>query len=321
MDSVSTVIPTFNRDKYIVESLESVMAQTHRNNEIIVVDDGSTDSTCEILRPYVETNKIRYVLQKNQGVSAARNKGVSVSKGRYVAFLDSDDVWECGHLEQLLRAMKRHPANKIAFSAVEFFCESGDADAHNDAFGRSVKDCLARAFERHGDDISVSTPRLLQTIFELGFPFRCQASLVEKSLFHQHDLWFDPEISYTEDAHFMTLAAYHFPFSYVNRVGCRIRKHSENDNRDKYAQKMITSLELRAEKSKRFFRGKQISGEEKRALRRMLWSFNYEVARARSAVNGLSGRLTESARLIYKVPCLMSIKSAAGLLLDGGGRR
>ena len=88
---VSVIIPTFNRAYVVSRAIESALAQTYRNVEIIVVDDGSTDDTARVLASY--GNRIRVVKQPNAGPSAARNAGIRESKGELVAFLDSDDIW------------------------------------------------------------------------------------------------------------------------------------------------------------------------------------------------------------------------------------
>jgi glycosyltransferase involved in cell wall biosynthesis len=88
---VSVIIPTFNRAWCLKEAIDSVLAQTYTHYELIVVDDGSTDKTKELLYQYKGINAI---YQENQGVSAARNKGIAASKGELVAFLDSDDLWK-----------------------------------------------------------------------------------------------------------------------------------------------------------------------------------------------------------------------------------
>lgn len=89
--AVSVVIPTYNYAQFVSEAIDSVLAQTFPNVEIIVVDDGSTDNTKEVLSGYGA--KIKYIFQKNKGVSAARNFGVRNSTGDLIAFLDADDTW------------------------------------------------------------------------------------------------------------------------------------------------------------------------------------------------------------------------------------
>lgn len=89
---VSVIIPTFNRASLVVKTLESALNQTFQDREIIVVDDGSTDDTKQRLEPYQD--KIKYIHQDNKGVNAARNHGLSIAQGEYIALLDSDDLWQ-----------------------------------------------------------------------------------------------------------------------------------------------------------------------------------------------------------------------------------
>lgn len=88
---VSAIIPNYNYANYLREAIDSVLSQTYQNIEVIVVDDGSTDNSREILQDYGE--RIKVIFQKNQGVSPARNNGVKASKGELIAFLDADDFW------------------------------------------------------------------------------------------------------------------------------------------------------------------------------------------------------------------------------------
>lgn len=90
MTLVSVIIPPYNYARYLCEAIDSVLVQTYKDYEIIVVDDGSTDNTKEVLRPY--RNKIKYIYQENKGLSAARNTGIRASKGDYFQFLDADDI-------------------------------------------------------------------------------------------------------------------------------------------------------------------------------------------------------------------------------------
>jgi glycosyltransferase involved in cell wall biosynthesis len=95
---VSVVIPTFNRAGIVTRAIDSVLEQTYRRYEIVVVDDGSTDNTPDVLRSYAD--RIVYIRQKNAGPSAARNRGIRESKGEFLAFLDSDDLWLATKLER-----------------------------------------------------------------------------------------------------------------------------------------------------------------------------------------------------------------------------
>jgi glycosyltransferase involved in cell wall biosynthesis len=102
---ISCIVPVFNGEKYLAEALNSILAQTYRELEIIVVDDGSTDGTPAVAERY--GNQIRCVTQNNAGAAVARNLGVGAARGEFVAFLDSDDLW-CP--EKLQRQMERFDA-------------------------------------------------------------------------------------------------------------------------------------------------------------------------------------------------------------------
>ena len=106
MPKVSVIIPTYNRSKYVTKAIDSVLAQTYRDFEIIVVDDGSTDNTKEVLKPY--TDRIKYLYQENTGVSAARNAGIRAAGGQWIAFLDSDDEWLPEKLSIQMDYLSRH---------------------------------------------------------------------------------------------------------------------------------------------------------------------------------------------------------------------
>ncbi len=105
--SVSVVIPTFNSASWVTQAIDSVLTQTSPPDEIIVVDDGSTDDTRSRLAPY--RDRVRYVHQENRGVAAARNRGIAASTGDMIAFLDADDIWHPRKLELQLQAMTDHP--------------------------------------------------------------------------------------------------------------------------------------------------------------------------------------------------------------------
>lgn len=114
---ISIIIPTYNCEKFVEQALQSVFNQTCKDFEIIVVDDGSTDETKMVLAPYM--NKIRYEYKSNGGVASARNYGLSLAQGDYIAFLDADDVYKPGKLEKQLRLFQNDPAIDVVYNDVE----------------------------------------------------------------------------------------------------------------------------------------------------------------------------------------------------------
>jgi glycosyltransferase involved in cell wall biosynthesis len=116
MDLVSVVIPTFNRSASVVRAINSVLKQSYKHFELIVVDDGSTDETELILLPFVENSSIKYLKQQNLGVSAARNFGVSHGTGKWITFLDSDDEWTPHKLQIQIDYMQINPTLSIAYT-------------------------------------------------------------------------------------------------------------------------------------------------------------------------------------------------------------
>jgi GT2 family glycosyltransferase len=120
---VSVVIPTFNRCHLVQQALDSVLAQTFNDLEIIVVDDGSTDGTDQALTQYGD--RIRYVWQENQGESAARNHGIALAKGRYIAFLDSDDLWRPDKLTRQIALLERSADIGLVFCQAQMIDERG----------------------------------------------------------------------------------------------------------------------------------------------------------------------------------------------------
>ncbi|MCR2038470.1 glycosyltransferase [Adlercreutzia caecimuris] len=125
MDKVSVVIPVYNCEKYIHEAIESVIAQSYLDWELIAVDDGSTDGSSEILDEFSCDPRIHVIHQENGGVAAARNAGIELCSGRYIAFLDADDIWcDCHKLEKQLRFMKRRDVG-MCFSSYETISENG----------------------------------------------------------------------------------------------------------------------------------------------------------------------------------------------------
>jgi glycosyltransferase involved in cell wall biosynthesis len=126
---VSVIIPTYNTGKFLAQAVQSVLEQTYRRYEVIVVDDGSTDETKGVLRAF--DGHIRYLYQQNRGPSAARNAGITVAEGQYICFLDADDWWVPNKLEAQADFLTCHRDIGLVFSDEE------EVEAHK-VFSRSL---------------------------------------------------------------------------------------------------------------------------------------------------------------------------------------
>ncbi|OQX85235.1 MAG: hypothetical protein B6D55_07685 [Candidatus Omnitrophica bacterium 4484_70.2] len=131
MPKVSVIIPTYNREKYLPEAINSVLNQTYKDFEIIIVDDGSRDNTKEVVESFMKKYPhipIRYFYQENKGPAAARNRGIKEAKGEYIAFLDSDDIWLPEMLKESLDFLKKHNFDWVTCASYE-----------KDGFSKSIR--------------------------------------------------------------------------------------------------------------------------------------------------------------------------------------
>lgn len=119
MQKISVIIPVYNVEKFLPQCLNSIIHQTYTNLEIIVVDDGSSDKTCEIYENFAKHDKrIKIIYQQNAGVSAARNNGLAHATGDYIHFMDSDDYIDLDYYEKMITANKNITADIIAGNVV-----------------------------------------------------------------------------------------------------------------------------------------------------------------------------------------------------------
>ncbi|MGP4070383.1 glycosyltransferase family 2 protein [Halobacillus sp. B29] len=162
---VSIIMPAYNSEKYINEAITSVAKQTYQNWELLIIDDCSHDKTIKTIKNYND-NRIKLItLKDNSGVANARNVGISTAKGRYLAFLDSDDKWDSNKLSKQLDFMKRHKYS-FTFTSYEWIDEYGnrlnkkinapkEVDYKNLLYGNPIG-CLTVLIDRfHINDIKM----------------------------------------------------------------------------------------------------------------------------------------------------------------------
>ena len=126
-DTVSVILPVYNAEKYLEESLESIFGQTRPPTEIIAIDDGSTDTSLKILERYGA--RLLIVSRENRGLSATLNQAIQLAKGDFITFLDADDRWVPGKLEQQVAYLKQHPDMEACFGMMQQFISPELPDA------------------------------------------------------------------------------------------------------------------------------------------------------------------------------------------------
>jgi len=125
MPLISVIIPLFNSKKTILETLESVFQQTFSDWEIIAINDGSKDSTLDVIAT-IKDPRLKVFSYPNGGISVSRNRGLALAQGEYIAFLDHDDLWKPDKLELQLKALRENPQAAVAYSWVDLIDESGE---------------------------------------------------------------------------------------------------------------------------------------------------------------------------------------------------
>ena len=121
---VSVIVPVFNGARYINCAIENILEQTHKNIEIIVVDDGSTDDTKKEIEPYIQKGTIKYIYQPNKGLAGARNTGIENSSGEFIKFLDCDDLLYPQQIERQVRHLENKPENIVSITDYQLEFES-----------------------------------------------------------------------------------------------------------------------------------------------------------------------------------------------------
>ena len=206
---VSVIIPTYNRAAKVGNAIKSVLAQTVTDLEVIVVDDGSSDGTGKILGE-IFGDRIRYYSQTNQGASVARNKGIEEAHGEWIAFLDSDDLWEKEKLEWQFKALERFgPDCRGCYTDTRLF---------NHPETRTLFQMAEESYKHEGMmGVNPDVLRLLVRPGGAGMVIHLSSLLARTDLVRKTG-GFDPKLLYSEDSEFMFRLAMLTGFCYVNRA-------------------------------------------------------------------------------------------------------
>lgn len=187
MTRVSVILPTFNRAQWLPHAIESVLRQSHRDFELIVVDDGSVDETSEVLKRFGST--LTRISQANAGVAAARNRGIAQAQGAWLAFIDSDDEWHRDYLQSQVQLLLDQPDLVMLLANCHL---RGHAGPHTTYFSLNGVDTVTRPQEGPGPGTSshLRLERGFEFVVEhppwqLGATLMRRDAVVQSGLFHE----------------------------------------------------------------------------------------------------------------------------------------
>ncbi len=215
---ISVIIPTFNRAHLLVRAIRSVLAQTYRSYEIIVIDDASPDNTSEVIQDgfkhEIEFGRLRYVKNEtNLERTRSRNKGVSLAQGKYIAFLDDDDVWLADHLQMLINFLDQNQQVSCVFGKFIWLYKDG-----------SVEDKFTRDFP----EVSTGSGEFYKDMIFTGRMVASSCVLLYKSVYEKLNGYREDLAKVNEDWEFFSRVAMNFAVGYVSNISCLMYSYGES---------------------------------------------------------------------------------------------
>jgi glycosyltransferase involved in cell wall biosynthesis len=205
--AVTVIMPVYDRERFVCEAIASVLAQTFGDFEVIIVDDGSTDGTAAVVAA-VDDPRLRYIAQPHRGVAAAMNTGLRAARGRYVARLDSDDVWLPDLLATQVAVLETRPEVAVVYARGQGMEADGTLTTHVWGFGPRWPGDALRS-QLHGD-------------------FTCNITVVARRACIERAGGFDESLAAHEDWDLWLRVARHSLFAFTDRVLARFRRHGGN---------------------------------------------------------------------------------------------
>ena len=210
----SIVIPLYNKAKYIPKAIQSILGQTLQDFEIIIIDDGSTDESIQVVKT-INDQRINLISQPNSGVSAARNKGVELAKHEYIAFLDADDWWERSFLEEMYQLISNYP--DAALYASNYFIVKNQLN-HPTQIG------VSKDFQQGYIDYVITYAKTFWV------PINCSFVVVKKDVFSKIG-GFKPHLKFGEDFDLWVRLALKYKVAYINKPLAYSNQDADPTNR------------------------------------------------------------------------------------------
>jgi glycosyltransferase involved in cell wall biosynthesis len=225
MPPISVIVPTFNNGPFILESIQSIFEQTLPADEIIVVDDGSTDDTRQLIQQ-IDDSRVQYVAQTNAGVSAARNRGLELASGAYIAFLDADDRWRPTMLEKQAAVLDHDESLVCSFTNfVRFQHPDGAVLPDQFTFYPEITTLPVRSGPLPGTYVILGDA--FSAVVGFGeIPAYTQVTMYRKRTID--GLTFDPSLLQLEDMAFFLRATMRGGVAFNTEVLADVRRHGQN---------------------------------------------------------------------------------------------
>ncbi|MGH8547797.1 MAG: glycosyltransferase [Methylococcales bacterium] len=216
---VSVIIPSYNSEAYIAETIDSVLMQDYPAIELLIVDDGSTDRTLEVIQSYGQL--LRLISQENRGVSAARNRGIQEAKGQFICLLDHDDYWYSDKISRQIGVFEAHPETAIVYSNHTLWhADSAGIFPDPDSFNRiSVN-----------DDIDHDFSGWIYHLLLLDCWVLTGTAMIRSEVFRKCGV-FDESLPFSEDWDLWIRISRAYPYQKLRNVTTLYRQHLQQDSK------------------------------------------------------------------------------------------
>jgi len=200
---ISVILPVYNAEKYIEEAINSILEQAYQNFELIIINDGSTDTSLSVINQYEKNNKVRIVTQENKGLIFTLNKGIDLAKGQYIARMDADDIAHPERFEKQISLFEANPSLGVCSASTENFGAETDLTIRSD------------------DNDNLKATLLFWP------PFAHPAAMIKRSVLSDNNIKYREEFKHCEDFDLWSQLAPYGEFSNVTEVMLKYRVHPE----------------------------------------------------------------------------------------------
>ncbi|MEQ1869328.1 MAG: glycosyltransferase family 2 protein [Vicinamibacterales bacterium] len=285
--TVSIVLPIYNRKSFLPAAFDAIRAQRCDSVEVVVVDDGSVDDSQSVIAQLSESCPfpVHYIYQANQGAYGARNTGVAATRGQYVAFYDSDDVWLPHHLSTCVAALEQHPDVDWVYAACELVELATQRQIAPTSFYQSgtPRPFMRLAHERRGALAVITDPGAIRCQIDYGLFCGLQNSVLRRRVFDRLTLEAATRNEAEDQLFAIRALAAGFHLAYVDNVHVRYQVHAENssaagqgltlEKRRRVFEPLVAGYERLASEV-------ELNPSERRALRRrigrdLFWQLGY----------------------------------------------